>query len=264
MPRCDEITFSIHGLDVDARVVRADVFAQKFSDFLNALKTADKLANGQHTYGYLLPTLREGSAVVTVRERPRTRKFSQSSIAYFQQAAEAIYNGDRRNIPSLDPEIIRKIGKLSRGASQRFAHAEISFADNQVIRIDDYLQNQAQDALLSPSDAAHIDSYRGRVFGSFEGMLKEIDSRGTMLRGKLVLVPSSTEIDCVMNKDQVPDARESFDKRVIIKGIAHYDGRTGLPARFDVQEIYIVRQTGNLTRWRGAFAFPEFDDSEDF
>ena len=266
MPRRDEATLSIHGLDMDARVVRADVFVQKLRDLLSALKTADKLANGKFSHDYMLPKLNEGSAVATVRERPRKRGVSQSSIACFERVATAVYNGDRHEVGALDPEIVRKIERLSRGASERFSHAEISFADEKVIRIDDYLQHQAEDALLVPADAPSSEhqSYRGAAFCAFEGVLKEIDSRGTMLRGKLVLEPSSTEIDCVMNKDRVPEARESFDNRVAIRATAHYDGRSNLPARLDVHEIRTISQEGNLARWKGAFVFPETDDIEGY
>ena len=241
---------------MDARVVRADVFVQKLRDFLSALKAADKLANGRLIHDYMLPNLCNGSAVATVRERPRKRGVSQSSIAFFERVATAVYNGDRHEVGALEPEIVRKIEKLSQGVSERFSHAEVSFSDEKVIRIDDYLQHQAEDALLAPINAPSEkqQSYRGAAFGAFEGVLKEIDSRGTMLRGKLVLEPSSTEIDCVMNKDRVPEARESFDSRVTIKATAHYDGRSNLPARLDVHEIRRIGEERNLIRWKGAFA----------
>ena len=262
MPRSDETIFSIHGLDMDRRVVRADVFAQKLNQLVSALKTADRLANGKSVHDYMLPNLQYGSAIATVRERSRLRERSQSSIAYFEHAAVAIYNGDRRSVSTLDPEIVKKIVRLSRGVSKRFAHAEIRFADDSVIRIDDYLQHQAEDVLLA-EPIGEPQSYRGVAYGEFEGVLKEIDSRGTMLRGKLVLTPSDTEIDCVMNKDRVPEARDSFDQRVVIKGAANYDGRSALPARLDIREIRTIKQAADLTRWKGAFVFPEANDHED-
>ena len=266
MLRDDETTLTIHGLDLDAGVVRAEVFVQKLRELIDALKTADRLANGRRAYDYLLPHLHSGSAEATVRAQARTRKPSLSPISFLERAATAIYDGDHREVPPVDRELVGRIVKLSRGANERFAHAEISFAGNNVIRIDDYLQRQAEDAMLAPNDPSigQLQSYRGVAFGTFDGVLKEIDSRGTMLRGKLVLVPSTTEIDCVMNKDRVPAARESFDKRVVVKGTARYDGRSGLPARVDVVEIRAIKQRADLTRWKGAFAFPESDDIEDY
>ena len=266
MLRDDETTLAVHGLDLDEGVVRAEVFVQKLREFIDALKTADRLVNGKSAYDYLLPHLRNGSAEATVRARARTRNPTQSPISVLERTATAVYNGDRRDVPFEDLELVATIEKLSRGTNERFAHAEISFSGNNVIRIDDYLQRQAEDAMLAPNDASvgQLQSYRGVALGTFDGVLKEIDSRGTMLRGKLVLVPSTTEIDCVMNKDRVPAARESFDKRVVVRGTARYDGRSGLPTRVDVDEIRTIKQRADLTRWKGAFVFPESDDIEDY
>ena len=259
--RPDETTIAIHGLDMDASVVRADVFVQMLRDLIGALRIADKLANGREAHDYLLPQLHDGSAVATVRERARRHDHSQSPISYFERVATAVYNGGLRNLPPVDPELVRRLAKLSRWANERFAHAELSFSDDTVIRIDDYLQRQTEDAMTGLVEQPQ--SYKGTAFGTFDGVLKEIDSRGTMLRGKLILVPSATEIDCVMNKDRVPSARESFDKRVVLKGAARYDGRSSLPARVDVDEIRVIKP-GDLTRWKGAFIFPETDDVEDY
>ena len=264
MRRRDETTLTVHGLDIDARVVRAEVFLKKLRELINALKAADKLANGRRAHDYLLPNLRDGSIEATVRERSRRRRNPQSPISYFERVTTAVYNGDQREVQSPDRAIIEKIEKLSRGANEEFAHAELSFADN-TVRIDDYLQRQAESAMSEPENESvgMLQPYRGLAFGTFDGVLKEIDSRGTMLRGKLVLDPSASEIDCVMNKDRVPAARESFDKRVVIKGTARYDGSGGLPARLDVHEIHPVGQVSSLTRWKGAFVFPKQDDVEE-
>ena len=265
MLRHDETTLAIHGLAADERIVRANVFVQKLRDLISALRTADKLANGRPVHDYFLLDIHDGSAVATVRERARRRKPSKSPISYFRHITTAVYNGDLRTGPSLDAKLVGSIEKLSRGTNRQFSHAEISFSDDTVIRIDDYLQRQAKDAMRAPQEISieQLKSYRGPAFGTFDGVLKVIDSRGTMLRGKLVLVPSTIEIDCVMNKDRVLTAGDSFDKRVVIKGIARYDGRSSLPARVDVDEIRAVKKEADLTRWKGAFVFPEPDDIEE-
>ncbi len=264
-PRHDETTLAIHGLDVDGTEVRAGVFVQKLREFISALRRADKLENGRYAHDFLLSQLHNGSAVATVRERPRNRKPSLSSIHCFERITTAVYNGDLRDMPSPDTGIVERIEKISKGANKRFSHGEISFADNSVIRVDDYLERQARDAKHAPRSAigGQMPSYKGTALGVFDGVLKQIDSRGTLLRGKLVLAPSATEIDCVMNKDRVPSARESFDKRVVIRGTARYDGRGDLPVRVDVLEIRTVKQMADLTRWKGAFVFSESDDDED-
>ena len=98
MLRHDETTLVIHGLDIDARVVRADVFLQKLRELIIALRTADKLANGRRAHDYLLPNLQDGSTVATVRERSRRRRHPQSPISYLERVITAVYSGDYRDV----------------------------------------------------------------------------------------------------------------------------------------------------------------------
>jgi hypothetical protein len=251
----DETKFVLHGLDADNRIVRAGVFVQKFKILLNALHVADTIANGKPAFMYMLTKLENGSAAVTIREKQITRNRPfRSGIDLLESTANAIYNGDR-NIEHLPEPLLKHVEKLSKGVAKNFSHAEISFSDDVVIRIDDYLLRQtevAYETLKSP-ETPRDRYYRGIAIGSFDGFLKEIDARGTMLRGKLVLTAGGLEVDCVMNKDRVLEARNSFDKRVIIEGAAHYDGERQIPSRLDVKSLRIVGDDSNLLRWRGAF-----------
>lgn len=264
MARDDEMTFVIHGLSMDNGVVRARVFVQKLGILVSALQVADKLANGRSTFDYLLPKLHTSAATAIVRERPRKKEIGHSSISFFERTAVAVYNGDR-SAEKLPPKLVGSIEKLSTGVEKNFSHGELAFSDENVIRIDEYLLRQAEVAYDVSTDPQHLESnkgYRGIAFGTFDGILQEVDARGTMLRGKLVLNPG-VEIDCVMNKDRVPDARENFDKRVVIKGAAHYDGTNPLPTRLDVHSIRGAADRPDLLRWKGAFRFPEHDNAED-
>jgi hypothetical protein len=149
---------------------------------------------------------------------------------------------------------------------QNFSHGEIAFADERVIRVDDFLLRQseaAEQAFAVPQAPFGRDNYyRGIAIGSLDGELKEIDSRGTVLRGMLILSAGGAEIDCVMHKARVPEARDAFDKRVILEGSAHYDGEHQLPVRIDVNTIRLVGGRG-LIRWRGAFAESQEHDREE-
>ena len=105
----------------------------------------------------------------------------------------------------------------------------------------------------------------GGQLASFDGELKEIDNRGRILRGKLILSAGAVEIDCVMNKERVPEAREAFDKRVIIEGTAHYDRDQQLPTRIDVSTIRSMGDRSGLLRWRGAFtSVPEHEAKDEW
>jgi hypothetical protein len=265
MPNFDETKFVLHGLDIDNRVVRASVFIQKLRDLVQALQAADKIVNGRASFDYMLSRLETGSASVTVREkRKRATAPIGSGIALLETTADAIYNGDR-SPDLLPPELLRRVQKLGQGVAKKFSHAELGFSDNNVIRIDDFLLRQANLAIetVSAGGVPQQRYYRGLAYGSFDGVLKEIDARGTMLRGKLVLNAGSIEIDCVMNKDHVPEARESFDKRVFVDGVAHYDGAQQLPIRVDVSALRSRKDDADLGRWRGAFKPETSFDEED-
>jgi hypothetical protein len=266
MPQRDEATFVLHGLDSDGRVVRANVFVQKLRTLLRALQLSDKVVNGKPSFIFMLGKLQGGSAAATIREKQKSRKRpTHSSIEYFESVVSAIYNGDRSftKVPSL---LIRHVHELGDGVTKNFAHAELSFPDNNVIRIDDYLLRQSEIAYEELTNSAEPQKdkyYRGLAIGSFDGILKEIDARGTLLLGKIILTAGGLEIDCVMNEDNIPQVRECFDKRVIVEGTAHYDGETQLPERIDLRTIRIVNEGADLTRWRGAFEMPKENHNEE-
>lgn len=266
MPRPDETTFVIHGLDMDNRVVRATVFVQKVKALISALQAADRIVNGKQSFDFLLPDLGKGSARVTIRERQKYRAHTTSAIVTLEHTANAIYKGDG-TLKNLNPELIGRVKKLGKGVAKTFSHAELGFSDNNIIRIDDFLLRQTAAAeIVTDSQAvrSRANLFSGRAIGSFDGILKEIDARGTMLRGKLVLTAGSIEIDCVMNKEQVPEARDSFDKRVVIEGFAHYDGEQPLPVRIDVNSIKLISSEANILRWKGAFdPISDGDDGEE-
>lgn len=264
MPRRDEAVFVVHGLDVDAKNVRADVFARKLLTLISGLRDADKFANGKLSYGYVITELKIGSASVAVRQRQRSRRRPlYSAIDVYEQVAGAIYNGDR-SVGQYSGKLVQRVGQLSAGAMETFSHAELVFPDDNVIRIDDFLSRQADAAgVLIAEPEGHRDQfYRGRAIGSFDGELQEIDNRGMILRGKLILSPG-VEIDCVMNKERVPEAREAFGSRVVVQGTAHYDGEQQLPSRIDVTTIRTIGQRPDLLRWRGAFQAPPETDAEE-
>jgi hypothetical protein len=124
-------------------------------------------------------------------------------------------------------------------------------------------RSEADEAAALPELKGSDKFYRGIATCGFDGFLKEIDARGTMLRGKLVLSAGGAEIDCVMNKERVPEARESFDKRVIIEGKAHYDGINQIPSRIDVRTIKILKEDADLLRWRGTFRALDSNEVDD-
>lgn len=251
------ITFTLHGLDVDNKLVRAEVFARKLQIFLRGLAMADKHANGKRLHNFIIEDLKIGSAQVQVREKQSTKaRPLHSSFDAYEEVAKAIYDGQVSSRKTPD-DLVRTFTELSKGADKKFQHAEIKFSDSNIVRIDDYLLHQSERALqaiahqdIKPSNIA---SFRGTSICTFDGVLKMIDSRGELLRATLVTTAGNKELDCIVRKDRIQDFADNFEHRVRIEGAAHYDSEQALPIRIDVKTIRPVKKDADLSKWRGAF-----------
>ncbi len=170
------------------------------------------------------------------------------------QALTAIYNGDK-HLDRFPIDLIKSFSQLAK-SDANFSHGEIDFAGDNIIRIDDYLQRQTERAIERIEGAVDEPEshFEGVAFGAFDGVLKELDSRGTLVRGKLILTAGGKELECIFNKDDIPVLRENFERRARIEGVAHYDGENLLPVRLDVKKIAPISQEGDLARWRGALS----------
>lgn len=256
--RRDHTTLTIHGLDEDNKLVRAEVVAQKLQALIRGLRAADVLANGKVTHNFIITEMRVSSAVFKVREKQATHGDApQSTIPVFEKAVQSVYQGDV-GVARLPSRLVNSISSLSSGAEKRFAHAEVGEGEN-IVRIDDYLFRQAvraKTALDVVKEAATPEYFNGVAVSSFDGTLQLLDSRGTALLTKLTLTGSRREIDCIVNKAHLPEFREYFDKRVRVEGRAHYNRASALPERVDAVRIDAIKAEANLLRWRGAFEAP--------
>ena len=267
MPDMGETLLILHGLDTDKSVVRADVFARKLAALINGLRAADKFINGKVSFDYMIEDLSIGSARTRIRERKRTTAKVDSSVRAYGEVAAAIYNGDISKKYPLP--LVRHVQKLCAGADKLFSHGEMSFGADNIIRIDDFLVRQSRNAGMAydASNARPTEKFfHGVSFGSFDGVLEEVDARGseTMIRGKLIPSGGLVEIDCVMNRNKIPDIITKFTKRAYVSGMVHYDDTSPLPVRIDVTDIELLNDgtAADLTRWRGAFS-AELADADD-
>ena len=87
----------------------------------------------------------------------------------------------------------------------------------------------------------------------FDGVLKEIDSRGILVRGRLILTAGGKEIECLFKREDIPKLRENFERRARVEAKAHYDGENLLPVRLDVKRIEPIIDAPDVGRWRGVF-----------
>ena len=253
-----ETILTIHGLDGDNKLVRADVFSRKLRAFLAGLAEADKLANdGKRVHRFMIEDLKQGSAQIKVREKQATKEVPRASgVLAYERALRAVYNGERF-VERLPKRLVANIRGLTVGAEKDFAHGEVNFADGNVVRIDDFLRRQSEraaDLVVATAVVARDPYFQGTALGSFDGVLKVIDSRaGQTIRAKLVTTAGGVEIECIVNRAQLDTFKDNFDRRVRIEGTAHYVAESGLPIRVDVHSVVPVKIDGDLVRWRGAF-----------
>jgi len=256
MEQEDSITLTLHGLAVDNGLVRADVFLEKFRALLTSLRIADATLNGRKSHEVIITDLKISSATARVREKVSVRRkapaFASPLVA---EALCAVYNGDR-HIDRYPADLIKSFEPLTKVDSKRLSHGEIGFTSNNVIRIDEYLARQTARAIDRVKGVAdNVERhFEGASIGVFDGVLKELDSRGILVRGKLILTAGGREVECIFKRDDIPTLRENFERRARVEAMAHYDGIDLLPVRLDVKRIEPIGVNTDLARWRGALA----------
>jgi len=256
MSEVGNVGLTIHGLAADNGKVRADVFLEKFKTLLNSLKVADQFLNQKKSYNFIIEELAVSSARVKLREKVSRKKVvPHESISFVGEALRCIYNGDK-SIDRFPVELVDSLLPLTKGVDKKFSHGDLEFASDNVVRIDDYLARQMDRAVRRMKGVAEEREryFEGISFGTFDGILKELDSRGIIVRGKLVLTAGGKEIDCVFRRDDIPALRENFEKRARIEAVAHYDGENPLPARLDVRHIHPITGQFDILKWRGALS----------
>ena len=152
------------------------------------------------------------------------------------------------------------IARLSKGSEKQFAFGEIK-SNAEIIRIDSFLHERAERILADmrgdKQEGANV--FCGLSFGSFEGVLKAVDLRGDTQSAYLILRAGGKQISCVVNNVPREELRTALDSRVRISGRAHYEVKSQLPVRFDIQRIEIIPTTeaADLALWRGAFSWQD-------
>lgn len=255
-----KIDITFYGLDHEKDgAVRVDVFVQKLTLLVKSLRAVDKHINGRKSLDYLISDLGIGSATVQIVEDEVDHKkpYKRSSVKYFRSVAQNIQEG---SVPQDTPEqVIKPLAELDGGTGKKFSHGEMRFEGDteNVIRIDKSFGGRANQALDSlKSKSRDIPLYAGIAFGSFDGVLKEVDLRGNPARAKLITSIGDKELNCTCNFVTVDKLREALDKRVIVSAVEHYNGKDRLPERIDIKKIQILKSAGTLERWKGAFNIP--------
>jgi hypothetical protein len=99
---------------------------------------------------------------------------------------------------------------------------------------------------------------------SFEGRLDQIDYRGAVWTGDLMLPAGTTHIECVFDKSQGEDALNPFgNKNVCITGRAIYTGDSQLPERIEVLDIEERAHVSVPIDIRGSLDLAEFAERDE-
>jgi hypothetical protein len=275
--KAGQLVFRIHGpKDGAEERIFASVFAAKLATLVRALQAADRAVHGFVRHDYAIAKLRSSTPTVVLSEevRPKYERELQiglSGIDAFGDCADAISVGDRARALryGMCPYYVQKLG---RGASRQFGYAEIWTRQDNIIRVDPFLQEQAQSVVtpektkqLVPAKEEARAWFRGTTHGSFDGSVLEVDFRGALPALKLVLSAGGNEIDCVCREDHLEMIRAALKKRVRVFGDAIYDGKSGLPRRISVTDIQPVSGSDDFARWKGAFKpldLPEWEGDD--
>jgi hypothetical protein len=256
-----EIRLRVHGRQNDAgERVPASVFAQKLATLVRALRAADAAVNGRVTHDYVISDLKIGSALVELREEAirRTDLIPRySGVSAFDNCVGAIREGSVERALTFGKCPVY-IAQLAKGSGQRFGYAELWVDHESPFRVDDFLFEQTETVIKRPAlldEPAGTEQrwYKGIAQGTFEGVVKGVDLRGALPEVKLILTAGGKELDCIFREVSIERIREALDRRVRIEGTAYYDGKSGLPRRVEVTDIWPIKEPGDFTRWRGAF-----------
>ena len=183
---------------------------------------------------------------------------ASSAIPALHNSIEAIKTRDEVGINKY-ASIVRKIGLLASGAEKTFGFAEIETSNKHVVRVDNFLKERVSTA----SDHIKGKWFAGAVYGSFDGTLRFVDTRGQLPQIKLILSAGGKELDCTCSREDIETLGNILDQRVMIYGRAIYVGSSPIPARVEVSSFQPIKKDADFSKWQGSFhPFEEIWDGE--
>jgi hypothetical protein len=245
-----QIELKVHGLSKeDHGRVSARVFANKLKQLVSALEAADAVANGGIVHSYVLASMHMSEPTAVLAEIPIDEDGGDfgSAIPIFNDAIEGIKTHDSR-IERLG-SVVKKISLLTSGVESKFGFAELTTQHFNVVRIDDFLRRRAVQAKRDSGDKW----FNGTAFGTFDGILKYVDLRGSLPQIKLTLTAGGKEIDCICRREDIETLGDTLSQRVRVYGRAIYTGTLPLPIRVEVTSVEPVKENADFSRWKGSF-----------
>ena len=255
----NRVRLTVHGLDVDNGFVRAEVFAEKLRHFVNAVKNADSGENKSQKFSLIIRELKIGSADawMDAKQIKRAQKVPINPLPEVSSIASAIQGGST-SFEGVRPKLIGSLAAIASGSGQTHSHVEVDFGADAIVRFDQFFQGRAARAkeIAEGIDFEPPKWFEGASVGQFDGTIKQVDSRGAIVRGKIVLTIDGSELDCTFRRDDLESVIDNYEQRSKIEGVAIYDGLSDRPVRVDVRKVIPVRVGASLLKWGGVLKRP--------
>jgi hypothetical protein len=227
----------VEARDYDLGPIPAQLFKKTFDGFFTALETTDReLQPKAKSSEFVISHLALNSCEFGIMEKRKSFAHSNSSaVEYFRRCAEGIYRSDYQTVVR-HPRLTRAFIRIVKAVDPRF-HVLARFNDTE-LPIDEFFSRQV-DRVGHRDERPQADNwFLGSAMMSFEGRLDQIDYRGAVWTGDLMLPAGTTHIECVFDKSQGEDALNPFgNKNVCVTGRAIYTGDSQLPERIEVLTI---------------------------
>ena len=254
----------VEARDYDLGPIPAELFKKTFDAFLTALQVTDReLQPKARSSEFFISQLALNPYEFGILEKRRSfGQNSPSAIEYFRRCAEGIYRSDYQTVVR-HPRLTRAFIRIVKALDPSF-HVLAQFSDTE-LPVDDFFGRQVDRVGVKDDPGLQADNwFLGSAMMSFEGRLDEIDYRGAVWTGDLMLPAGTTHVECVFDKSQGEDALNPFgNKNVCITGRAIYTGDSQLPERIEVINIEERAHVNAAIDIRGSLCLAHFSEKDD-
>jgi hypothetical protein len=254
----------VEARDYDLGPIPAELFKKTFDAFFSALQVTDReLQPKARSSEFFISQLALNPYEFGILEKRRS--FGQNSptaIEYFRRCAEGIYRSDYQTVVR-HPRLTRAFIRIAKALDPSF-HVLAQFSDTE-LPVDDFFARQVDRVGVKDDPRLQGDNwFLGSAMMSFEGRLDEIDYRGAVWTGDLMLPAGTTHVECVFDKSQGEDALNPFgNKNVCITGRAIYTGDSQLPERIEVINIEERAHVNAAIDIRGSLCLAHLSEKDD-
>ncbi|MER9416708.1 hypothetical protein NKI95_12110 [Mesorhizobium sp. M0306] len=234
------------------RKVRASVFASKLASLVKAMEAADKSANGETTYDFVIADLKPSSASATIEEQRANKNIPHfSSVDTFGRCIQSVATG-RYEYARQHLECARHIAVLAKGAEENFDVAEITVNGFDIVRVDKLFYERAAEAVRIAAEEPTW--FKGVTVGSLDGTIVVEDARSGTPTLTLRLTIGGKDIACECSRFSSEELKPFFDNRVRVTGAITYTGNSGLPHKIELYELpRAIKTNPDIQRWEGSF-----------